>query len=154
MEFNAGKERIFLARRDASPKPTPHLNFFDVLIPTAIHFTCIFNSSHKMPERPPFPGRPAQPPGFTPLEYSPDGQRLLVAGCSNFVRSFRTFERGEPDMLTGLHEDALAVVSGVWTYLSDHSKVVDSDRMTMPYSAARMALYANTMCPRETSSRC
>ena len=66
-----------------------------------------------MPDRPPFPGRPAQPPGITHLEYSPDGKRLVVAGCGNFARSFQIHEQVEPDMLMDTHEDTLAVVSGV-----------------------------------------
>lgn len=66
-----------------------------------------------MPERPPFPGRPAQPPGPTYLQYSPDGQRLIVAGVGNFARSFRTGDNGEPDLLPETHEETLAVASGV-----------------------------------------
>ncbi|KIV86613.1 hypothetical protein PV11_02213 [Exophiala sideris] len=65
-----------------------------------------------MPERPPFPGRPAQPPGSTYLQYSPDGQRLVVAGVGNFARSFRTGDNGEPDLLPETHEETLAVASG------------------------------------------
>ncbi|EXJ91497.1 chromosome transmission fidelity protein 4 [Capronia epimyces CBS 606.96] len=65
-----------------------------------------------MPERPPFPGRPAQPPGATYLQYSPDGQRLLVAGIGNFARSFRTGDNSEPDLLPETHEETFAVASG------------------------------------------
>ncbi|KAI1615361.1 chromosome transmission fidelity protein 4 [Exophiala viscosa] len=65
-----------------------------------------------MPERPPFPGRPAQPPGPTYLQYSPDGQRLVVAGVGNFARSFRTGDNGEPDLLPETHEETLAAASG------------------------------------------
>jgi hypothetical protein len=67
----------------------------------------------KMPERPPYPGRPAQPPGFTYLKYSPNGKRLLVAGCGNYARSFRTNDNGEPDMIPESHEDTYAVAAGV-----------------------------------------
>lgn len=66
-----------------------------------------------MPDRPPFPGRPAQPPGSTYLQYSPDGQRLIVAGVGNFARSFRTGDNGEPDLLPETHEETYAVASGV-----------------------------------------
>ncbi len=66
-----------------------------------------------MPDRPPFPGRPAQPPGLTHLEYSPSGQRLNVAGCGSFARSFRVNDHGEPDMLMDIHEDTFAIASGV-----------------------------------------
>nr|KAK5450421.1 DNA polymerase alpha accessory factor Mcl1 [Exophiala xenobiotica] len=65
-----------------------------------------------MPDRPPFPGRPAQPPGPTYLQYSPDGQRLIVAGVGNFARSFRTGDNGEPDLLPETHEETYAVASG------------------------------------------
>jgi chromosome transmission fidelity protein 4 len=65
-----------------------------------------------MPERPPFSGRPAQPPGQTYLQYSPDGKRLIVAGCGNFARSFRTGDNGEPDLLPETHNDTYAVASG------------------------------------------
>ncbi|KIX99253.1 uncharacterized protein Z520_04829 [Fonsecaea multimorphosa CBS 102226] len=65
-----------------------------------------------MPERPPFPGRPAQPPGPTYLHYSPDGQRLTVAGIGDFARSFRTNDNGEPDLLPSTHAETFAVASG------------------------------------------
>ena len=65
-----------------------------------------------MPERPPFPGRPAQPPGKTFLTYSPDGTRLLVAGCGNYARSFVTNNNDEPLMIPDTHEDTLAVAAG------------------------------------------
>ncbi|KIW13584.1 hypothetical protein PV08_08773 [Exophiala spinifera] len=65
-----------------------------------------------MPERPPFHPRPAQPPGPTYLQYSPDGQRLIVAGVGNFARSFRTGDNGEPDLLPETHEETYAVASG------------------------------------------
>ncbi|KIW99396.1 uncharacterized protein Z518_11384 [Rhinocladiella mackenziei CBS 650.93] len=65
-----------------------------------------------MPERPPFPGRPAQPPGPTYLQYSPDGQRLIVAGIGNFARSFRTNDNDEPDLLPDTHGETFAVASG------------------------------------------
>lgn len=65
-----------------------------------------------MPERPAYPVRPSHPPGFTVLDYSPDGSRLNVAGTTNFARSFRTNDNGEPDMLTEVHEDTLAIASG------------------------------------------
>ncbi|EXJ93715.1 chromosome transmission fidelity protein 4 [Capronia coronata CBS 617.96] len=65
-----------------------------------------------MPERPPFPGRPAQPPGPTYLQYSPDGQRLIVAGIGNFARSFRTGDNSEPDLLPETREETYAVASG------------------------------------------
>lgn len=66
-----------------------------------------------MPEKPPFPGRQAQTPGKTLLKYSPNGRRLIVAGCSNFARSFNTGDLGEPDMIEDVHEDTLAVAAGV-----------------------------------------
>ncbi|KAG9773957.1 sepB protein, partial [Aureobasidium melanogenum] len=65
-----------------------------------------------MPDRPPFPGRPAQPPGPTYLQYSPDGKRLIVAGIGNFARSFRTGDNNEPDLLPETHEETYAVASG------------------------------------------
>lgn len=68
-----------------------------------------------MPEKPPFPGRPAQPPGPTFLQYSPDGLRLIVAGVGNFARSFRTGDHNEPDLLPSTHQETFAVASGVWT---------------------------------------
>ncbi len=74
------------------------------------------NPVETMPERPPFPGRPAQPPGPTFLQYSPDGQRLIVAGVGNFARSFRTGDNGEPDLLPETHEETYAVASGVRFY--------------------------------------
>lgn len=66
----------------------------------------------EMSERPPFPGRPAQPPGLTYLQYSPDGKRLLVAGCGNFARSFRTGDNDDPDMLPEVHDDTYALAAG------------------------------------------
>ncbi|ETI24123.1 hypothetical protein G647_03492 [Cladophialophora carrionii CBS 160.54] len=65
-----------------------------------------------MPDRPPFPGRPAQPPGPTFLQYSPDGQRLIVAGIGDFARSFRTNDNEEPDLLPSTRVETLAVASG------------------------------------------
>ncbi|KAJ9604555.1 DNA polymerase alpha accessory factor Mcl1 [Cladophialophora chaetospira] len=65
-----------------------------------------------MPDRPPFPGRPAQPPGPTYLQYSPNGQRLIVAGIGDFARSFRTNDNGEPDLLPSTHAETFAAVSG------------------------------------------
>ncbi|KAK5938200.1 DNA polymerase alpha accessory factor Mcl1 [Knufia obscura] len=65
-----------------------------------------------MPDRPPVAPRVAQPPGKTFLEFSPDGQRMLVAGCANYARSFRTNDDGEPDMIDHVHDDTLAVVCG------------------------------------------
>lgn len=69
-----------------------------------------------MPDRPPFPPRQAQPPGKTFLEFSPDGERLLVAGCANYARSFRVhreLDNGEPDMVNDVHDDTLAIACGV-----------------------------------------
>ncbi|EXJ61022.1 chromosome transmission fidelity protein 4 [Cladophialophora yegresii CBS 114405] len=65
-----------------------------------------------MPDRPPFPGRPAQPPGPTFLQYSPDGQRLIVAGIGDFARSFRTNDNEEPDLLPSTRVETLAIASG------------------------------------------
>lgn len=65
-----------------------------------------------MPDRPPFPARQAQPPGLTYLQYSPDGKRLLVAGCGNYARSFKTGDNGDPDMLTDVHDDTYALAAG------------------------------------------
>lgn len=72
-------------------------------------------SGYKMPDKPPYPGRPAQPPGPTFLEYSPDGRRLIVAGTATFARSFRTNDNGEPDLLHSTQGETLAVASGVGT---------------------------------------
>lgn len=66
-----------------------------------------------MPDRPPFPGRPSQPPGATYLQYSPNGQRLIVAGSGDFARSYRTNDNGEPDLLPSTHAEAFAAASGV-----------------------------------------
>ena len=66
-----------------------------------------------MPDRPPFSGRPAQPPGPTYLQYSPDGRRLIVAGIGDFARSFRTNDNGEPDLLISTHPETFAAASGV-----------------------------------------
>jgi len=66
-----------------------------------------------MPERPPVPPRLAQPPGKTFLEFSPNGQRMLVAGCANYARSFKTNDDGEPDMIDHVHDDTLAIACGV-----------------------------------------
>lgn len=66
-----------------------------------------------MPDRPPVAPRVAQPPGKTFLQFSPDGQRMLVAGCANYARSFRTNDDGEPDMIDQVHDDTLAVACGV-----------------------------------------
>jgi chromosome transmission fidelity protein 4 len=65
-----------------------------------------------MPDIPPFHGRPTQPPGLTYLQYSPDGKRLITAGCGNYAKSFRTGEDGEPNMLIETHDDTYAVASG------------------------------------------
>jgi hypothetical protein len=66
-----------------------------------------------MPDRPPVPPRVAQPPGKTYLKYSPDGERMLVAGCANYARVFKTNDLGEPDMISETHDDTLAVACGV-----------------------------------------
>lgn len=66
-----------------------------------------------MPDRPPVAPRVAQPPGKTYLNFSPDGQRMLVAGCANYARSFRTNDEGEPDLLDRVVDDTLAVACGV-----------------------------------------
>ena len=66
-----------------------------------------------MSSRPPVAPRVAQPPGKTFLEFSPDGQRMLVAGCANYARSFRTNDDGEPDMIDHVHDDTLAIACGV-----------------------------------------
>lgn len=66
-----------------------------------------------MVEKPRFPGRAAQPPGKTFLKYSPNGKRLIVAGCANFARSFNTGDLGEPDIFDDTHEDTYAVAAGV-----------------------------------------
>lgn len=66
-----------------------------------------------MPDRPPVAPRVAQPPGKTFLQFSPDGQRMLVAGCANYARSFKTNDDGEPDMIDPVHDDTLAVACGV-----------------------------------------
>ena len=42
-----------------------------------------------MPDRPPVAPRVAQPPGKTFVKFSPNGERLLVAGCADYARSFR-----------------------------------------------------------------
>ena len=68
-----------------------------------------------MPDRPPVAPRVAQPPGKTFLEFSPNGQRMLVAGCANYARSFRTNDDGEPDMIDHVHDDTLAISCGVST---------------------------------------
>lgn len=107
-----------------------------------------------MPDRPPFPGRPAQPPGLTHLDYSPDGQRLTVAGCGNFARSFRTNHHGEPDMLMDTHEDTYAVATGVRLLATLGDEAADMDRMTTRSLAAKMVLSANTTCLTENSTRC
>ena len=65
-----------------------------------------------MPIQPEYPGRPAQPPGPTFLQYSPDGKRLLVAGCGDYARSFNTGDEGEPDMIPETSLDILAVACG------------------------------------------
>ncbi|KAK5071682.1 DNA polymerase alpha accessory factor Mcl1 [Lithohypha guttulata] len=65
-----------------------------------------------MPDRPPIAPRVAQPPGKTFLRFSPDGQRMLVAGCANYARSFKTNDDGEPDMIDHVHDDTLAVACG------------------------------------------
>jgi len=66
-----------------------------------------------MPDRPTVAPRVAQPPGKTLLEFSPDGQRMLVAGCANYARSFRTNDDGEPDMIDHIPDDTLAIACGV-----------------------------------------
>jgi chromosome transmission fidelity protein 4 len=65
-----------------------------------------------MTERPTFPGRPAQPPGKTYLEYSPNGKRLVVAGCATHVRVFNTGDLGEPNVVDDVPGDILAVAAG------------------------------------------
>ena len=70
--------------------------------------------SGTVPEKTPFPPRPAYPPGSPGpvLQYSPDGQRLNVGGNCNFARSYRTNDNGEPDMLYNITEDTLAITCG------------------------------------------
>jgi chromosome transmission fidelity protein 4 len=65
-----------------------------------------------MTERPTFPGRPAQPPGKTYLKYSPNGKRLIVAGCATHVRVFNTGDLGEPNVIDDVPGDTLAVAAG------------------------------------------
>ncbi|KAK4928231.1 DNA polymerase alpha accessory factor Mcl1, partial [Elasticomyces elasticus] len=66
-----------------------------------------------MPDRPPVAPRPAQPPGKTSLSFTRDGAQLLVAGCANYARSFRTSSiDDEPDMIDHIHDDTLALVCG------------------------------------------
>jgi len=38
---------------------------------------------------------------------------MLVAGCANYARSFRTNDDGEPDMIDHVHDDTLAIACGV-----------------------------------------
>lgn len=93
----------------SSTSRVPH-NLHMLACCTTIFVHCI--DFDNMPDRPPFPARPAQPPGPTYLSYSPDGRRLNVAGSSNFARSFRTNDLNEPDLLLDTHEDAFAIASG------------------------------------------
>ena len=65
-----------------------------------------------MPERPPVAPRVAQPPGKTFLKFSPDGERMLVAGCADYARSFR-IAADEDDMIKNVRDDTLAVACGV-----------------------------------------
>ena len=111
--MDAGK--WILTRRDASSSFRLQLQSSLNLRHSApdIDSSVLSSRTDPMPDRPPFPGRPAQPPGLTHLEYSPDGKRLNVAGCGNFARSFRVNETGEPDMLMDIHEDTFAIASGV-----------------------------------------
>lgn len=107
-----------------------------------------------MPERPPYPGRPAQPPGQTYIQYSPDGKRMLVAGCGNYARSFNTGDNGEPDMLTETHEDTYAVACGVRFIYTTTVRADSVFRTTMPSWAAKMARCASTGCRTASSTRC
>lgn len=66
-----------------------------------------------MPDRPPQPPRVSQPPGKTYCKFSPDGKRMLVAGCANYFRSYKTNDLGEPDLINETHEDTLAIACGV-----------------------------------------
>ena len=54
-----------------------------------------------------------EPSGKTFLKYSPNGKRLIVAGCANFARSFNTGDLGEPDIIHDTHDDTYAVAAGV-----------------------------------------
>lgn len=86
-----------------------------------------------MPERPPVPPRVAQPPGKTYLQFSPDGQRMLVAGCADYARSFKTNDDGEPDMIDHVQEDTLAIACGVSTQIDLALLYANIVRMTTRY---------------------
>lgn len=95
------------------------VSLFLVLLARGTHFVVQstrleqLNFEPDMPhDRPAYPPQPAQPPGKTYCQYSPDGQRLLVAGCANYARSFRTNDDDEPDVLDGIRDDTLALVVG------------------------------------------
>ena len=122
--FRAAKRSsVAEARRDASfwsPQAKVHYQ----LCPSLNAEQYIVDGLATMPDRTPFPGRPAQPPGLTLLQYTPDGKRLNVAGCGNFARSFRTGDNGEPDMLMDIHEDTYAIASGVWKLIRTGTRLI------------------------------
>lgn len=98
----------------------------------------------KMPDKPPYPGRPAQPPGPTFLQYSPDGRRLIVAGTATFARSFRTNDNGEPDLLHSTQGETLAVASGVGAEISFSQLFSLTPRRTITcFLGLKMARCAN-----------
>lgn len=68
-----------------------------------------------MPDRPPVAPRVAQPPGKTFIKFSPNGERMLVAGCADYARSFR-IAADEDDMVKNVRDDTLTVACGVGTY--------------------------------------
>lgn len=107
-----------------------------------------------MPERPPVAPRQAQPPGKTFLDFSPDGQRLLVAGSGNYARSFRTNDDGEPDIVNDVHHDTLATVCGVSTlaYPTGTGPNSNMSRTTMQSLAPKMVLSANSTWLQETKT--
>jgi hypothetical protein len=71
--------------------------------PSVSQSSADYEANHRIPE----------PPGKTFLKYSPNGKRLIVAGCANFARSFNTGDLGEPDIIHDTHDDTYAAAAGV-----------------------------------------
>lgn len=68
---------------------------------------------------------------------------MLVAGCANYARSFRTNDDGEPDMISDVKDDTLAVACGVSPTTLQARFGTKPHRTTMRSSARKTAQYAN-----------
>ena len=58
----------------------------------------------------------SDPPGPTFLSYTPNGRRLVTAGCNTFIRIYETGSSGEPVNVDDCQENNLAVAATVWKF--------------------------------------